>query len=87
MLVRLLDRDRGNPRADEPLVVDPLQSLCRNIGSAAALWTDEEYYRTDQLKPGQELEVYVETEDGWLGVRPPDTSFSWIPGQPSSLKQ
>lgn len=38
-----------------------------------------EYYRTDPLRHGQALEVYVETEDGWLGIRPPDGSFCWLP--------
>ncbi|TWU32852.1 SH3 domain-containing protein [Novipirellula artificiosorum] len=39
----------------------------------------DEYYRTDPLRYGQELEVYVETADGWLGVRPPENSFCWVP--------
>ena len=38
-----------------------------------------EYYRTDPLSPGQQLDVYLETPDGWLGVRPPKNSFCWIP--------
>lgn len=38
------------------------------------------HYRTDPLRLGQELEVYVETSDGWLGVRPTDDSFCWISG-------
>ncbi len=38
-----------------------------------------EYYRTDPLRHGQELEVYVEYPDGWLGVRPTADSFCWIP--------
>jgi len=38
-----------------------------------------DYYRTDPLRHGQRLEVYLETENGWLGVRPPDGSFSWVP--------
>lgn len=38
-----------------------------------------DYYRTDPLRHGQALEVYVETADGWLGIRPPDGSFCWLP--------
>jgi hypothetical protein len=38
-----------------------------------------DYYRTDPLRHGQTLEVYVETADGWLGIRPPDGSFCWLP--------
>jgi hypothetical protein len=38
----------------------------------------EDYYRTDPLRHGQALEVYAETDDGWLGIRPPDDSFCWV---------
>lgn len=38
-----------------------------------------DYYRTDPLRHGQRLEVYLETPDGWLGIRPPKNSFSWVP--------
>lgn len=38
-----------------------------------------QYYRTDPLRHGQRLEVYVETADGWLGVRPPENAFCWVP--------
>ncbi len=44
-----------------------------------------DYYRTDPLRHGQELEVYAETEDGWLGIRPPDDSFCWIPAETIEL--
>jgi uncharacterized protein YraI len=37
-----------------------------------------DYYRTDPLRHGQRLEVYLETGDGWLGVRPPEGSFCWV---------
>ncbi|MCA9140546.1 MAG: hypothetical protein KDB00_27430 [Planctomycetales bacterium] len=39
----------------------------------------ENHYRTEALRRGQELEVYVETADGWLGIRPPEDSFCWMP--------
>ncbi|MEO1617311.1 MAG: hypothetical protein AAFV88_15785 [Planctomycetota bacterium] len=38
-----------------------------------------DFYRTEPLRRGQELEVYVETESGWLGVRPLPESFCWMP--------
>ncbi len=44
-----------------------------------------EDYRTDPLRHGQELEVYVETADGWLGVRPTESSFCWIPADAVKL--
>lgn len=47
----------------------------------------EEHYRTDPLRRGQELEVYVETADGWLGVRPPEKSFCWVPASATDWSQ
>jgi hypothetical protein len=41
----------------------------------------DEYYRTDPLRQGQELQVYAETDDGWLGIRPPEESFCWVPAE------
>lgn len=38
----------------------------------------EKYYKTDPLKAGQEVEVYLETSDDWLGIRPPENSFCWL---------
>ena len=38
----------------------------------------ETYYRTDPLRHSQQLTVYAETSDGWLGIRPPARSFDWI---------
>ncbi|MGV3483803.1 MAG: hypothetical protein ACO1RT_05250, partial [Planctomycetaceae bacterium] len=48
-------------------------------GVAARCGPGGDYYRTDPLRHGQPLEVYIETSDGWLGVRPPEGSFCWIP--------
>ncbi len=44
-----------------------------------------DFYRTDPLRHGQRLEVYLETPDGWLGVRPPDNSFCWVPADAVAL--
>jgi len=44
-----------------------------------------DYYRTDPLRHGQRLEVYLETADGWLGIRPPDNSFCWVPADTVQL--
>ncbi|MEM6689962.1 MAG: SH3 domain-containing protein [Planctomycetota bacterium] len=37
------------------------------------------HYRTDSLRHGQQLEVYLQVDGGWLGIRPPKGSFSWLP--------
>lgn len=35
-------------------------------------------YVTHFLAEGMEVEVYKQSEEGWLGIRPPEGSFSWI---------
>jgi SH3-like domain-containing protein len=37
------------------------------------------FYVTDHLAEGIAIEVYRHHEDGWLGIRPPVGSFSWVP--------
>lgn len=39
----------------------------------------EEYYATGRLNRGAPVEVYIETADGWSGIRPPEGSHDWIP--------
>ena len=38
----------------------------------------ERYYATDMLRRGEPVEVWRERSDGWLAVRPPRNSFSWV---------
>lgn len=42
------------------------------------------YYPTDKLKRGNAVEVYRQAPGGWLAIRPPRKSFSWVPA--SSLQ-
>jgi hypothetical protein len=44
-----------------------------------------EHYTTRILPIGTQLEVYLRTADGWLGVRPPSGSFSWIQARDAYL--
>ncbi|MFN5393813.1 MAG: hypothetical protein ACK5EO_07885, partial [Planctomycetota bacterium] len=37
-----------------------------------------DYYPTDVLSKGTAVEVYVETDDGWSGIRPPAGSHNWV---------
>ena len=39
----------------------------------------ERYYATSTLMSGATVEVYMETSDGWSGIRPPAGSHDWIP--------
>lgn len=38
----------------------------------------ENYYATDKLKAGTEVEVYRHDPGGWYAIRPPKESFSWV---------
>jgi SH3-like domain-containing protein len=65
--------------AGEGLSSEPYSVFVAYDKAFARCGPSSEYYRTDPLRHGQKLEVYVETEDGWLGVRPPEESFCWVP--------
>lgn len=40
-----------------------------------------QYYPTAKLPPGTPVEVYRHDPGGWCAIRPPQGSFSWIPGE------
>jgi uncharacterized protein YraI len=37
-----------------------------------------DYYETSRLYDGDRIEIYNETDNGWLAIRPPIGSFSWV---------
>ena len=39
----------------------------------------DKYYATSTLPNGATVDVYMETSDGWSGIRPPVGSHDWIP--------
>ena len=60
---------------------EPFQVFVAHANAFAHCGPSQEYYRTDPLRFGQTLEVYTETNDGWLGIRPPADSFCWLPAE------
>lgn len=38
----------------------------------------DRYYATNDLPAGSRVEVYLETTDGWSGIRPPADSYNWV---------
>jgi SH3-like domain-containing protein len=38
----------------------------------------DDYYPTEKLKLGQEVEVYRHDPGGWFAIRPPEGSFTWV---------
>lgn len=41
----------------------------------------QRYYATARLARGTRLEIYREETSGWLAIRPPGGSFSWVPAE------
>jgi hypothetical protein len=39
------------------------------------------YYTTERLAWGTKVEIYREELSGWLAIRPPEGSFSWVPSE------
>ena len=70
----------GQRPSDEPFAV-----FVAGEKTFARCGPSGEYYRTDPLRHGQRLDVYLETDDGWLGIRPPEKSFCWVPASAAKL--
>lgn len=58
--------------------VEPYVVYVARDGEFARCGPSQDYYKTDPLRAGTEVEVYLETDDGWLGIRPPADSFCWL---------
>lgn len=67
------------PLCAEGPTVEPYVAFVRADDCFVRSGPAEDYYRTDPIPFGAEIEVYLESPDGWLGIRPPDSSFSWVP--------
>lgn len=46
-----------------------------------------DYYPTDKLRKGQAIEVYRHDPGGWLAIRPPRGSFSWVSSRNLKLSE
>ncbi|MCC6124765.1 MAG: SH3 domain-containing protein [Pirellulales bacterium] len=45
------------------------------------------YYSTDKLSKGQEVEVYRHDPGGWCAIKPPEGSFSWISSRFAKIEE
>jgi uncharacterized protein YgiM (DUF1202 family) len=64
-----------------PLSADddfPYQAYVAADGVEVVSGPGHRYYATDRLSRGVKVEVYREEASGWLAIRPPAGSFSWI---------
>jgi hypothetical protein len=61
-------------------VADSLPYQARVIVSGASVHSGpgDNFYPTDSLLQGDTVEVYREKPGGWLAIRPPAGSFSWV---------
>ncbi len=46
-----------------------------------------DYYPTDKLPKGERVEVYRHDPGGWLAIRPPRDSFSWVSARHLDLEE
>ena len=69
------------PVDQSELTFEPYSVYVATPKAFAHCGPSEEYYRTDPLRQGQKLQVYAETDDGWLGIRPTEESFCWVPAE------
>jgi hypothetical protein len=64
----------------------PYQARVIVSGAAVHSGPGENFYPTDSLSQGDTVEVYREKPGGWLAIRPPAGSFSWVAGRDLILK-
>ena len=59
----------------------PYQAYVAVDGAEVVSGPGHRYYSTDRLSRGVKVEIYREEASGWLAIRPPAGSFSWIDAQ------
>ncbi len=66
--------------ADPPLKQDEAATTVYVSAQLALLRSGpgEDFYPTGEIALNTSLEVYHQAKDNWLGVRPPEGSFSWV---------
>jgi hypothetical protein len=65
---------------------EPYQARVIAAGSAVHSGPGEKFYATDSLSAGDTVDVYKERPGGWLAIRPPVNSFSWVAGRDLIVK-
>ena len=66
--------------ADTPHTPDDAPTTVYVSGEQGMLYSGpgEDFYPTGTIEQNATLEVYLQAPGGWLGVRPPKGSFSWV---------
>lgn len=77
----------GPLAADEPTrqtashkaFTQPKNCFVQTAKASVRCGPGSQFYATAVLEIGAPVDVYVETSDGWSGIRPPEGSHNWIP--------
>jgi hypothetical protein len=56
----------------------PYQARVSVVGASVYSGPGDKFYPTDTLSQGDTVEVYREKPGGWLAIRPPIGSYSWV---------
>jgi uncharacterized protein YgiM (DUF1202 family) len=59
-------------------VPTPVSAKVITPGAPVHSGPGDNYYLTDTLPEGEQVEVYRRRDDGWCAIRPPAESFSWV---------
>ncbi len=59
---------------------EPYEARVATPGASVHSGPGDSFYTTDTLPQGEVVEVYREAPGGWLGICPPQDSFSWVFG-------
>ena len=65
-------------RADDEF---PYEAYVAADGAEVVSGPGHRYYATARLRRGTKIEIYREETSGWLAIRPPEGSFSWVPAE------
>lgn len=76
----LLISNQAGPAAGvgNPAVPFTARIILPNAEVRSGPGSDSKLYGTNNLKAGDTITVVQERSDGWLAIRPPDGSFSWV---------
>lgn len=76
------------PSPKQPLVLkENKATLLFVVAQDATLRSgpSDDYYPTARIALGETVEAHLRTDKGWVGVRPPKGSFSWVPAKDAYL--
>jgi hypothetical protein len=66
--------------------LSPYEARVVATGASVHSGPGERFYPTDTLALGDVVEVYKDKPNGWLAIRPPVNSFSWVAGSDLKLR-